>query len=84
MTLPTSGALDSQHVTEVIMPYTSPSPTTPTGAGVSQLVAEVVFLYTSPDVHVSQVVVEIVLSADGLLGGGGEAEPVTHAFGYAV
>ena len=85
LALPDSKARVSQRVTEVLMTYTAPSPTTPTGAGVSQRVAEVLFLDTAPDARVSQRVVEVLFSAattgeGGAPGGGSE----TISFGYAV
>lgn len=83
--LPDGKARVSQRTVEVLMPYTAPSPTTPTGAGVSQQVAEVLYLDTSPDARVSQRVVEVLFSASsagegGAVGGGSQ----TTSYGYAT
>jgi hypothetical protein len=85
LAVPDSGALVSQRAVEVLMAYTTPSPTTPTGAGVSQLVAEALFIDSSPRARVSQVCVEVLFSAattgeGGAVGGGSD----TTSFGYAV
>jgi hypothetical protein len=83
--LPDGQVRISQRVVEGLIPYTAPSPTTPTGAGVSQQIVEAVFLNTSPVGRVSQRVVEIVFSAastgeSGAPGGGGG----TVSFGFVT
>lgn len=85
LAVPDAGALVSQHVVEVLIPRATPSPTTPTGAGVSQRVVEVLFVVDDPMARVSQHAVEILFSAattgeGGAVGGGSS----TTSFGYAV
>lgn len=85
MILPDGEARVSQRAVEVLMPYTAPSPTTPTGAGVSQRVVEVLFLDTTPDARVSQRCVEVLFSAattgEGGAPGGGSS---TTSYGFVT
>lgn len=81
-------AIVTTVVIEAIIPRISPSPTTPTGAGVSQVVVEAI-IAGAPGVRVSQVVVEAVIGltpdgSHGDTGGGGTPSAVTHSFGYAT
>lgn len=72
----------AHEAVEVLVARPTPSPTTVTGAGVSQAVAEVLHTATAM-MHVSQVVLEVLVSGDGASGGSGSS-PITTAFGYAV
>lgn len=79
----------TQVVVEGIIPRTTYSPTTPTGAGVTKVVAEVVTGGTITEARVSQVVVEAIMGGNpdgshGDPGGGSSGSPVTTTFGYAV
>jgi hypothetical protein len=75
----------SQYVVEILCPTITPSPTTPTGAGISQYVTEILMVRTGQPVRVSQVVTEILQSIDGGAGPDpGDPLPVTHTFGYAT
>ena len=85
LVLPTSGVQVTQRVVEVLITYATPSPTTPTGAGVSQRVVEVLYQDTAPMARVSQRVVELLFSIaatgeGGAVGGGSD----TKSYGYAV
>jgi hypothetical protein len=72
-------------VAEVITARITPSPTTPTGAGVTRVAAEVL-IDGVPRACVAAVVVEVLLSdATAAPGPGGGAPTVTtHTYGYAV
>lgn len=67
----------SQDALEVVSPYSAPSPTTPTGAGVSQKIIEVVYILATVTIEakVAQCVVEILYN---------DGEPLPTATGAAT
>ena len=68
-------AFVTQTCVEALTTYTTPSPTTPTGAGVSQSVAEVLILLTDTRARVSQACVEVLFSAATIGEGGAVGGP---------
>jgi hypothetical protein len=71
-------------VAEVLTPRITPSPTTPTGAGVTRVAAEAI-IDSVALCRVSQVTVEVLLAdATPAPGGGVTPAATTHTFGYAV
>lgn len=67
-------------VAEVIVPRISPSPTTPTGAGVTRVVAESIIAGAS-GAAVSKMLAEVIL-VDTTTAGGVETGPQTPTRGY--
>lgn len=76
----------STSLVEVLHAKTTPSPTTPTGAGVSLSVVEVLhplMSSTSGVVRISAYVIEVLQRLDPVFQGGEELPATTVAFAYA-